>query len=215
MFLTLAFLAVAAEPLDWEKAESPYLHNIRQVTRDFVRAGEGYFSPDGKKIIFQAEEKEGGNPFYQIFVMDLETGKTVRVSPGVGKTTCSYFSPDGKQIIFASSHLDPDAKKKHDRIIKARDRFIADRVARQLITRVGALAHTAALEKPFEEAVAYTQEAMRLELFNSVAKDMQKISKEATPDTRPSNSSPKWRSMNSTFFSATVARSASSAACSR
>ena len=38
-------------------------------------------------------------------------GKFRRVSPGVGKTTCSYFSPDGKKIIFASSHLDPDAKK--------------------------------------------------------------------------------------------------------
>ncbi len=34
-----------------------------------------------------------------------------RVSPGVGKTTCSFFSPDGKKILFASSHLDPDAKK--------------------------------------------------------------------------------------------------------
>lgn len=84
---------------------------------------------------------------------------------------------------FPASALVPDAKKKHDRIIKARDRFIADRVARQLITRAGALAHMAALEKSFEEAVAYTQEAMRLELFNSVAQDMQKISKEATPDT--------------------------------
>jgi Tol biopolymer transport system component len=64
-----------------------------------------------KQIIFQEEEKEGGNPFYQIFVMDLATGKYRRVSPGVGRTTCSYFSPDGKKIIFASSHLDADARK--------------------------------------------------------------------------------------------------------
>ncbi|MFN0007721.1 MAG: hypothetical protein ACKVXR_07420 [Planctomycetota bacterium] len=84
---------------------------------------------------------------------------------------------------FPESALVPDARKKHDRIIKARERFIADRVARQLITRAGALAHTVALEKPFEEAVAYAQEAMRTELFDSVAKDMAKISKEATPDT--------------------------------
>lgn len=95
---------------DWEKQEAVHLKNIRQVTRDFVRAGEGYFSPDGKSIIFQAEEK-GENPFYQMFVMNLETGKHRRVSPGAGKTTCGYFSPDGKKIIFASSHLDPDAKK--------------------------------------------------------------------------------------------------------
>jgi TolB protein len=83
------------------------------VTADFVRAGEGYFSPDGKQIIFQAEEKDTGNPFYQIFVQDLATGRYRRVSPGVGKTTCAYFRPDGKKIIFASSHLDPDAKSKY------------------------------------------------------------------------------------------------------
>ncbi len=112
MLALLACLAVAADPADWQKAESPYLANVRQVTRDFVRAGEGYFSPDGRQIIFQAEEKDTGNPFYQIFVMDLKSGKYRRVSPGVGKTTCSYFRPDGKKIIFASSHLDPDAKKK-------------------------------------------------------------------------------------------------------
>src|SRR5438132_4345850 len=111
MLLLLASLALGAEPADWEKAEAAHLQNIRQVTRDFVRAGEGYFSPDGKQIIFQAEEKDGGNPFYQIFVMDLDTGKTRRVSPGVGKTTCSFFRPDGRKILFASTHLDPDARK--------------------------------------------------------------------------------------------------------
>ena len=111
MPLLLACLALAADPADWEKQEASHLKNTRQVTHDFVRAGEGYFSPDGKQIIFQAEEKDSGNPFYQIFLMDLETGRYRRVSPGVGKTTCSYFRPDGKKIIFASSHLDPDAKK--------------------------------------------------------------------------------------------------------
>ena len=106
-------MLLAAEPADdWQKKETAHLKNIRQITKDFVRAGEGYFSPDGKQIIFQAEEKGTGNPFYQIFVMDLDTGKYRRVSPGVGKTTCSYFRPDGKKIIFASSHLDPDAKTK-------------------------------------------------------------------------------------------------------
>ena len=94
-FLTCLALAAAphAEPTDWQKAEAAHLRNIKQVTRDFVRAGEGYFAPDGKTIIFQAEEKGSGNPFYQIFTMDLATGRTRRISPGVGKTTCSYFSP--------------------------------------------------------------------------------------------------------------------------
>jgi len=113
MLPLLTCVALAAPPpADWQKAEAKHLRNIKQLTFDYVRAGEGYFSPDGKRIIFQAEEKDGGNPFYQIYVMDLKTKRFRRISPGVGKTTCSYFSPDGKRILFASSHLDPDARKK-------------------------------------------------------------------------------------------------------
>src|SRR5579872_1142233 len=121
MLALLAYAALAAEPADWHKAESAHLKNVRQLTHDFARAGEGYFSPDGKTIIFQAEEKETGNPFYQIFTMELATGRTRRVSPGVGKTTCSYFSPDGKKIIFASSHLDPEARSKYAEEHKLRE----------------------------------------------------------------------------------------------
>jgi Tol biopolymer transport system component len=121
MWLMVVACAVGADPTDWKKSEGVYLHNIQAVTRDFARAGEGYFSPDGKTIIFQAEEKDTGNPFYQIFVQDLATGKVRRVSPGVGRTTCAYFRPDGKKIIFASSHLDPDAKKHQAAEYKQRD----------------------------------------------------------------------------------------------
>ena len=112
--LLLSLGLVAAQPpaaADWKKEEAKYLTNVTQVTKDFVRAGEGYFSPDGKTVIYQAEEKGTGNPFYQIFTQNLETGKFARISPGVGRTTCAYFRPDGKRVIFASSHTDPDAKK--------------------------------------------------------------------------------------------------------
>src|SRR2546421_2369031 len=121
MLALLAFATLAAEPADWQKAESASLQNIKQVTHDFARAGEGYFAPDGKTIIFQAEEKGSGNPFYQIFTLDLAGGRTRRVSPGVGKTTCSYFRPDGKKIIFASTHLDPEAKKHYAEEYKQRE----------------------------------------------------------------------------------------------
>jgi Tol biopolymer transport system component len=122
MFVFLACLALTAPPSDdWQQSEAVHLKNIRQLTRDFVRAGEGYFSPDMKQIIFQAEEKHSGNPFYQIFVLDLATGRYRRVSPGIGKTTCSYFRADGKKIIFASSHLDPDARKKQEEEYRERE----------------------------------------------------------------------------------------------
>jgi TolB protein len=120
MWFFAALLALGQLQDDWQEKEALHLKNIRQMTHGFVRAGEGYFSPDGKKIIFQAEEK-GENPFYQMFVMDLAGGAFHRVSPGVGKTTCGYFHPSGKKIIWASSHLDPDAKKHYDAEWHARD----------------------------------------------------------------------------------------------
>lgn len=115
MFVAMCALLMASDPSpgDWQQKESAHLKNIRQLTSDFVRAGEAYFSPDGKSIVFQAEEKSTGNPFYQIFVQDLANGAARRVSPGAGKTTCAYFAPDGKKIIFASSHLDPQASAKY------------------------------------------------------------------------------------------------------
>lgn len=131
--LLMTSLVLAAEPAEWQKQEATYLSNIKQLTFDFARAGEGYFSPDGKKIIFQAEEKDTGNPFYQIFVMDLDSGKFRRVSPGVGKTTCSFFSPDGKKIIFASSHLDPDAKAKYEGELKLREEEKRTRTRRRYV----------------------------------------------------------------------------------
>jgi len=109
MLLTLVALALAADPTPAEQ-ELKHLTNVKQLTSDYVRAGEAYFSPDGKKVLFQAEEKDTGNPFYQIFLRDMETGAVRRVSPGAGKTTCAAFHPTNGRILFASSHLDPDAK---------------------------------------------------------------------------------------------------------
>jgi Tol biopolymer transport system component len=123
MLVWFAAIALAADPVppaDWAAAESPFLRNVRQLTSTFSRAGEAYFSPDGKTIIFQAEDPSTGNPFYQIYTLDLATGASRRVSPGVGKTTCSYFHPAGGKIIFASSHLDPKAADQYASEFKAR-----------------------------------------------------------------------------------------------
>lgn len=109
--LLLLAVAPAQPPADWKADEAKHLTNIKQVTSDFVRAGEGYFAPDGKTVIFQAEERDTGNPFYQIFTQDLAGGRPVRISPGSGRTTCAFFRPDGQKVIFASGHTDPDVKQ--------------------------------------------------------------------------------------------------------
>lgn len=91
--------------------ENTPLSAIRQLTFDGKRSGEGYFSPDGKSLIFQSE-RDPENPFYQIFTLDFETGLSRRVSPGTGKTTCSFFQPGTGRVLFASTHLDPAAREK-------------------------------------------------------------------------------------------------------
>ena len=101
-------MARAAEPPAPPKlspVEALHLANVRQVTQGLPRAGEGYFSPDGKSIVYQAYPI--GYPFYQIYLQNLDAGEPRLVSTGRGRTTCSYFSPDGKTILFASSHTDP------------------------------------------------------------------------------------------------------------
>ena len=90
-------------------AEDRFISNPRQLILEGKRSGEGYFDAAGKRLIFQSE-REAGNPFYQMYVLDLESGDTARVSPGQGKTTCGFFAPSG--IIFASTHEDPEAAAK-------------------------------------------------------------------------------------------------------
>jgi Tol biopolymer transport system component len=85
--------------------ESDLLSRVRRLTVEGRRAGEGYWSPDGQRLVFQSE-REPGNPFYQIYVLDLTTGDATRVSPGVGKTTCAFFRPGSDQLLFASTHHD-------------------------------------------------------------------------------------------------------------
>ncbi len=87
------------------------LTDAKQITFVGPRAGEGYFSHDGKLLIFQSE-RENENPFYQIYVLDRESGKSVRVSPGPGKTTCAWIHPSKTRALFSSTHLDPQLKEK-------------------------------------------------------------------------------------------------------
>ena len=52
--------------------EKDFLSRVRRLTVDGKRAGEGYWSPDGKKLVFQSE-REPGNPFYQIYLLGFSS----------------------------------------------------------------------------------------------------------------------------------------------
>ncbi len=94
---------------DKRRGKGGLLSDTRQLTFEGRRAGEGYFSADGSMMVFQSE-REPGNPFFQIYLMSLETGDTRRISPGYGKTTCAWIHPNRKSVLFASTHLDPNAR---------------------------------------------------------------------------------------------------------
>ena len=109
--------SVAAEPAPaavvgngLSPLERQFLAPPMQVTIGMTKAGEGYFSPDARRICYQAVPDN--YPFYQIFVQPFDTASPrpatpVRISTGRGRTTCSWFSHDGSRLLFASSHLDP------------------------------------------------------------------------------------------------------------
>ena len=108
-----------ADPKAAAEQESILVANVRQLTFEGRRAGEGYFSRDGSQIVFQSE-REPGNPFFQIYVMDLETGDIEQISPGNGKTTCAWIHPQGDKVLFASTHDDKSATQKQEEEIGLR-----------------------------------------------------------------------------------------------
>ena len=122
IFLTSDVVAqrTTADETDANAAEeSRFLSNIRQLTYDGERAGEGYFSEDGNALIFQSE-RERDNPFYQIYLLNLLTGDTHRVSTGIGKTTCAFFRPGTDEVLYASTHHDAFAKAKQEEELQFR-----------------------------------------------------------------------------------------------
>ena len=115
MVLSLTFAALATA-----ETEQEYLSNTRQVTFEGKRAGEGYFSADGSLMVFQSE-RDPANPFFQIFLMDRETGDIEKISPGTGKTTCAWVHPNNRRVLFASTHGDPNSEKLQQEEIEFRE----------------------------------------------------------------------------------------------
>ena len=90
------------------EAEQESLSDLVQLTRGFGRAGEAYFSPDMKWIIFQATPPQEQQ--YQMYLAPLRwdgdrlagAGDPIRISPENSRNTCGYFGPDNA-LIFAST----------------------------------------------------------------------------------------------------------------
>lgn len=82
-------------------AQTPHLSNLRQLTFGGQNA-EAYWSPDGRRLIFQTTR-----PPYdcdQIYIMNRDGSDQRLISTGKGRCTCGYFLRDGKHIVYASTH---------------------------------------------------------------------------------------------------------------
>ena len=97
------------------------IKNARQLTFEGARSGEGYCSPNGKKLVYQSESHKK-NPFYQIYLLDLLSGENKLVSSGIGKTTCAWIHPDERTVLYSSTHLDANASLKEIEELKGEER---------------------------------------------------------------------------------------------
>ncbi|HET8623641.1 MAG TPA: hypothetical protein VFM14_08780 [Gemmatimonadales bacterium] len=78
-----------------------HLRNIRQLTFGGNNA-EAYFSPDGRRLVFQRQEVADSGCDQQ-YVMNVDGSGLTRVSNGLGRTTCGYFYDGGRRILYSST----------------------------------------------------------------------------------------------------------------
>jgi Tol biopolymer transport system component len=97
----------AGKPYEKTVDGEKHFKDIRQLTFGGENA-EAYFSPDGKKLIYQATVR--GASCDQEYIVDLTTGDTKLVSSGKGRTTCGYFRyPQADKIVYATTEAGGDA----------------------------------------------------------------------------------------------------------
>ena len=77
--LLLVATAAGADTQQAAGAEGALLSNTRQLTLEGRRAGKGYFSADGGRMVFQPE-RDPANLFFQIDLLDFDTGDVERLA---------------------------------------------------------------------------------------------------------------------------------------
>jgi Tol biopolymer transport system component len=87
---------------------------VQQMTSAKGYDAEATLSPDGKKMIY-CSDKSGD---LELYVMDLKSGKEIRVTNELGYDGGAWFSPDGTKIVWrASRPKTPEAIKEYKELL--------------------------------------------------------------------------------------------------
>jgi Tol biopolymer transport system component len=81
--------------------EKHFAH-LWRVTDGIENAAEGYWSFDGRGLVYQATGRDADCD--SIYVLGGNEKTPRAVSSGKGVTTCAYFLPDGRHLVYASTH---------------------------------------------------------------------------------------------------------------
>ncbi len=88
---------------------------IKQLTKSDGYDAEGTLSYDGKKMIY-CSVKDGD---LDLYVMELATGKEIKVTNTLGYDGGAWFSPDGKKIVWrASRPTAPEEVEEYKSLLK-------------------------------------------------------------------------------------------------
>jgi hypothetical protein len=94
-------------------SEATYLKNVRQLTFEGLRAGEGYFSTDAKRFVFAAEREV--NPSADLYV--LRSGRVTASPPGSARPPARTRSD---RVLFASTTSTRRGQKQETRAARIR-----------------------------------------------------------------------------------------------
>lgn len=104
---------------------------LKRITDDPRYDAHGEFSPNGTKILFHrmiAQKEEGGYDF-ELFVIDVESGKERQITPGSPfEESYASWAPDSEHLVFSS---DQDGKpEKHNLYVLGPDGEIVSRLTK-------------------------------------------------------------------------------------